>query len=262
MMASSLYIYTPAHLLPARLPFLLNRRLQPEVACQEVQLEKLDFAQLGDCADQLQEQGLSTTLHAPFTNFNPGSSKKRTRNTSLQIADMSLQLAEKLHARRIVFHPGLAYGSAGKKLDTWVQNNLTFWPEFLARAAEFNCTICIENIYETTPDPFIQLFSMMDSPQLGHVFDIGHWNLFGSGKLVNWLNEMAPYLKHMHLHDNHGEQDEHLAIGRGYVPFSTLFKWLQTANSLPTITLENHTLPDIEHSLKVIHKYLPEISKQ
>ncbi len=58
MMASSLYIYTPAHLLPARLPFLLNRNLQPEVACQEVILEKLDFEQLGDCAQQLQEQGL------------------------------------------------------------------------------------------------------------------------------------------------------------------------------------------------------------
>ncbi len=262
MKRSNLFIYTPAHLLPARLSFLLNRKLQPEVACQEVQLEMLDFAQLGDCADQLQEQGLSTTLHAPFTNFNPGSSKKRTRNTSLQIADVSLLLAEKLHAQRIVFHPGLVPGCTGKKLDIWLQNNRTFWPEFLAHAAEFDCTICIENIYESTPDPLIKLFSMIDSPQLGHVFDIGHWNLFGSEKLVNWLNEMAPYLKHMHLHDNHGERDEHLAIGQGYVPFSTLFNWLQTANLLPTITLENHTLPEVEQSLKLINKHLPKIFEQ
>ena len=259
MKSSSLYIYTPAHLLPARLPFLLNRKLQPEVACQEVELEKLDFEQLADCAAQLHERGLSTTLHAPFGGFNPGSSKKRVRNTSLKLADLSLSLAEKLQARRIVFHPGLAYGSDGKKLDLWIKNNLTFWPEFLPRAAAIDCTICIENIYETTPEVFIKLLSAIDSPQLGHVLDIGHWNIFGTGELLHWLNESAPYLKHLHLHDNHGEQDEHLPIGQGHVPFSTLFEWLKTAKISPTMTLETHTLPDTELSLQRIRQYLPEL---
>ena len=259
MKPSSLYIYTPAHLLPARLPFLLNRNLQPEVACQEIQLEKLDFQHLGDCADQLQEQNLTTTLHAPFTNFNPGSSKNRIRKSSLQTANLSLQLAKKLHARRIVFHPGLAFGSDPKKLDLWLKNCLTFWPEFLQRATEFNCTICIENIYESTPDLFIQLFTALASPHFGQVFDIGHWNIFGRGKLVDWLNKMAPHLKHLHLHDNHGEQDEHLPIGQGYVPFSTLFKWLKTTQAPATMTLENHSLPNTERSLQAIQRYFPEL---
>lgn len=261
MMPSSLYVHVPAHLLPARLSFLLNRRLQPEVACQEVALEKLDFIQLGECADQLQEQGLSTTLHAPFSNFNPGSQRKRIRNLSLKTADQSLLLAEKLHARRIVFHPGLAYGDDEKKLNIWLENNLSFWPEFLLRAAEINCTICIENIYATSPDIFIRLISLLDSPHIGHVFDIGHWNIFGTGKLLTWLNETAPYLKHMHLHDNHGERDEHLAVGQGSVPFSILFEWMKTTASPPTVTLENHSLPDMEQSLKVLQKQFPEILK-
>ena len=259
MISSSLYIYMPAHLLPARLPFLLNRKLQPEVACQEVLLEKLDFERLGDCATQLREHGLSTTLHAPFSGFNPGSSKKRTRKASLKLADQSLSLAEKLHARRIVFHPGLTYGNDREVLDIWLKNNLTFWPEFLARAAEIDCTICIENIYETTPDIFIDLLTAINSPQMGHVLDIGHWNMFGTGKLIDWLNATAPYLKHLHLHDNHGEQDEHLPIGQGYVPFSTLFAWLKTTKASPTITLENHSLPDTELSLQVIQQHFPQL---
>ena len=259
MISSSLYIYMPAHLLTARLPFLLNRKLQPEVACQEVLLEKLDFEELGDCATQLREHGLSTTLHAPFSGFNPGSSRKRIRNVSLKLADQSLSLAEKLQAKRIIFHPGLTYGSDREKLDTWLKNSLTFWPEFLARAAEFDCTICIENIYETTPDIFIDLLTAINSPQMGHVLDIGHWNIFATGKLLEWLNTTAPYLKHLHLHDNHGERDEHLPIGQGYVPFSTLFAWLKTAKVSPTITLENHSLPDTELSLQVIQQYFPEL---
>jgi len=255
MNPTALYIYTPAHLLPARLPFLLNRKLQPEIACQEVQLDKLDFSQLGDCAQQLREQGLSTTLHAPFGGFNPGSSKNRTRNVSLKIAEQSLTLAEKLRARRIVFHPGLAYGSDERKLDLWIKNNLTFWPELLPRAAAIDCTICIENIYETTPKVFIDLFTAINSPQLGHVLDIGHWNIFSSESLLTWLEETAPYLKHLHLHDNHGERDEHLAIGQGNVPFTTLFKWLKTAKNPPTLTLETHSLPDTEQSLQAIQQY-------
>ncbi len=259
MHSSSLYIYTPAHLLPARLPFLLNRKLQPEVACQEVLLEKLDYEQLGDCATRLQEQGLSTTLHAPYANFNPGSSKKRPRQTSLQITDQSLLLAEKLRARRIVFHPGLTYGADRNELDLWLKNSLSFWPEFLQRAAEFDCTLCIENIYETTPDIFVDLLSAINSPQMGHVFDIGHWNIFATGKLINWLKATAPYLKHLHLHDNHGESDQHLPVGHGYVPFSTLFQWLKSTASHPTITLENHTLPETEQSLKILQQHFPEL---
>ncbi|WP_321368066.1 sugar phosphate isomerase/epimerase family protein [uncultured Desulfuromusa sp.] len=260
MMTSSLYVHIPAHLLPARLPFLLNRRLQPEVACQEVALDRLDFIHLGGCADQLQEHGLSTTLHAPFSNFNPGSSKSRIRNLSMKTAEKSLLLAEKLHARRIVFHPGLAYGNDEKKLNVWLENNLTFWPELLRHAVEINCTICIENIYATSPDIFIRLISLLDSTHFGHVFDIGHWNIFGEVPLLDWLDKAAPYLKHMHLHDNHGERDEHLAVGQGGVPFSILFEWLKTAEAPPTMTLENHSLPDMELSLKVLQKHFLEIT--
>ncbi len=262
MNSSHLYIHLPANLLPARMPFLLNRKLQPEVACQEVALENLDFELLGDCASKLKEAGLSTTLHAPFTGFDPGSSKKRIRNISLALAEKSLDLAEKLQAKRVIFHPGLAYGSAGKKLDLWVNNCRNFWPELLTRAKEIGCVICIENIYETTPDALVQLFSMIDSPQLGHVFDIGHWNMFATGKLLDWLNATAPYLKHLHLHDNHGEQDEHLAIGQGYIPFSLLFEWLKSSNTAPTITLENRNLPEAERSLQIFRQYFPHVPGQ
>ncbi len=257
MMRSSLYVYTPAQLLAARVPFLINRKLQPEVACQEVLLEKLDFSRLGDCADQLQEQGLRTTLHAPFGDFNPGSNKRRIRKRSQQIAAQSLQLAKQLHARRIVFHPGLEYGADTKRLKLWLQNSLDFWPDFLVQAAEINCIVCLENIYEGSPEIFIELLETINSPQMGHVFDIGHWNIFSTRKLIDWLNLTEPYLKHLHLHDNHGERDEHLAIGQGYVPFSTLFQWLKTVKNRPTMTLENHNLPDIEISLKALSQYFP-----
>lgn len=260
MSLNPLYIHIPAHLLPSRLPFLLNRKLQPEVACQDISLDKLDFELLGNCASQLSEQGLTITLHAPHSGFNPGSSRKRIRKLSHSIAEKSLLLAEKLKARRIVFHSGLPFGCSGKKLDDWLDHSTVFWPEFIVRAEAIDCIICIENIYATTPDTFIRLLSAINSPYMGHVFDIGHWNLFGTTKLINWLEQMGPYLKHLHLHDNHGERDEHLAIGQGDIPFSELFNWLKNSKIAPTITLENHNLPNTEISLQSIYQNFPDLT--
>jgi sugar phosphate isomerase/epimerase len=260
MNVNPLYIHIPAHLLPSRLPFLLNRKLQPEVACQDISLDKLDFELLGDCAIQLSEQGLTTILHAPYSGFNPGSSRKRIRKLSHSIAEKSLLLAEKLKARRIVFHPGLPFGCSGKKLDDWLLHSVSFWPEFIARAKEIDCVICIENIYAATPETFFRLLSAIDSPYMGHVFDIGHWHLFGTTQLTTWLERLGPYLKHLHLHDNHGERDEHLAIGQGDIPFSELFNWLKDSSITPTMTLENHSLPNTEISLQSIYKKFPELN--
>lgn len=256
MNSSALYIHIPAHMLPDRLPFLLERQLQPEVACQDVTLDELDFDLLGDCAARLREKGLGTTLHAPYSGFHPGGHSVREREQSRKLADRSLDLAEKLQACRIIFHPGLAYGSDGEALDDWVQQNLAFWPEFMPRAEALNCTICLENIYETTPQIFTRLLEELHSPFIGHVFDIGHWNMFADGKLEDWLDATARYLKHLHLHDNHGRRDEHLAIGRGTVPFSRLFDWLLEKRPTTTITLENHELSDAEQSLRSIQPFL------
>ncbi|PLY04625.1 MAG: AP endonuclease [Desulfuromonas sp.] len=254
---SSIFIHVPAHHLPERLPLLLDEHRQPEVACQEVAIEKLYFEHLGFCAQHLTHQGLRTTLHAPFSGFNPGSTKRRTRKLSHDLADKSLQLAESLKAQRIIFHPGLKYGTEGKVLDYWVTACRDFWPEFIERAQAFDCIICIENIYEQTPDPLIRLLSAIDSDYLGHVFDVGHWNIFSSTKLEDWLQQTAPFLRHLHLHDNHGSRDEHLALGEGNIDFPTLFNWIRRNNpERLTYTIENRNFPQTEQSLKYLGAHL------
>jgi sugar phosphate isomerase/epimerase len=255
-MNPALFVHVPAQLLPARLNFLRNRRLQPEVACQDVSIDQLDAQQLGVCAAELAAAQLGTTLHAPFASFNPGSSRRRVRKYSRELALKSLQLAEAIKAKRIIFHPGIPYGGSAKQLDFWLQQNIDFWPEFISMAEALNCCICIENIYEAAPDSLLALCRELASPNFGHCFDIGHWNIFGTVKLRHWLEQAAPWLKHLHLHDNCGDQDEHLPIGQGYASFSTLFAWLKETACTPTFTLEAHNLPDLDMSLTALEQYL------
>jgi sugar phosphate isomerase/epimerase len=255
-MTSSLFVHTPAHLLLSRLPYLLNRDLQPEVACQEVRIDQLDFEQLAESAQSLAANGLGTTLHAPFSGFNPGSRRKRIRNQSREIALQTLQLAKTIGAQKIVFHPGLELGSIPQQLDFWLEQNILFWPEFIHQAESFNCCLCLENIYEVTPDILLQLFQEFASPSFGHCFDIGHWNVFSDTVLIDWLERMAPWLQHLHLHDNGGQQDEHLPIGQGSIDFAVLFAWLKAKGLQPTMTLEAHSLPHLDQSLSAIKQFL------
>ena len=255
-MNSALFVHIPAHLLASRLNFLLSRRLQPEVACQEISIDQLNFLTLGTCTAALSQAQLKTTLHAPFAGFSPGSGRRRVRNMARELAQKSLQLAKTIQAKKIIFHPGLPPGCSANQQSQWLQHNLEFWPEFIAMAEAIDCCICMENIYETTPDLFLQLCQTLASDRFGHCFDIGHWNIFGSIKLESWLEQMSPWLKHLHLHDNCGDQDQHLPIGHGNARFSSLFCWLKENDCAPTYTLEAHNPSDLDISLEAMEQFL------
>ncbi len=256
-MNASLYVHTPAQLLVGRMPFLLNRKLQPEVACQEVSIEKLDLGQMKDCAGQLAEQQLKTTVHAPFSGFNPGSPKKRLRKTAHSMCQKSLQLAEALGAECIVFHPGIPYQATRSVQDAWLVNALEFWPEYIEQAKQLGTVITVENIYERRSEVFEQLFASLAGENFGHCFDIGHWNIFAEQGLEEWFNKLGKYVKHLHLHDNWGESDQHLPIGAGNIDFKALLQLATTLPLAPSMTLEAHKLPDLELSLQQFQTYLP-----
>jgi len=255
-MSEHLFVHIPAQLLPARMPFLLNRKLQPEVACQEVSIEKLDLEQIRDCAAQLAEHNLKTTVHAPFSGFNPGSPKKRLQKTAHKICQQSLQLAEALNAETIVFHPGIPYQAPAKTRQTWLATALHFWPEYISQAKQLGTILTVENIYEKTTELFAELFAELAGANFGHCFDVGHWNIYAEESLTDWFNKLGHYMKHLHLHDNLGESDQHLPLGAGNIDFPTYFKQVAQLDSPPSMTLEAHKLPDLEVSLTNIQNYL------
>lgn len=248
---SDLYVHIPAAHFTRRLEFLLSQRLQPEIACQETDIAAIDLNEFADAAVCLSEAGLTTVLHAPFSGFHPGSGNPLVRRQTTQILESSLKLAERINARKIVFHPGLERVYSQRQVDIWLEQSFRLWTNYIGWATDNDCIFCIENIYESSPDPLLQLMSAIDSPCFGHVFDLGHWNIFCRNRLDDWLDQMAGFICHLHLHDNHGQADEHLAIGTGTVPFADLFRWLALNSCSPSVTIENHSLQALKVSLGV-----------
>jgi sugar phosphate isomerase/epimerase len=65
---------------------------------------------------------------------------------------------------------------------------------------------------------------------------------------------MQPWLGQLHLHDNNGDHDQHLAPGRGMVDFSGLFQYLRLHNLHPLITLEPHSEEDLWQALDYLEE--------
>ncbi|NOQ47408.1 MAG: TIM barrel protein, partial [Desulfobulbaceae bacterium] len=136
--------------------------------------------------------------------------------------------------------------------DKWLDTALATWREMLAVADRYNVKVMFENTYETDPAVHKQLFEELDSPNLGFCLDTGHVMAFAGSTWQLWLDALAPWLGQLHLHDNDGKGDDHIAIGKGIFNFRELFDFLGSHEFQPLITLEPHSEEDLWQSLAAI----------
>jgi hypothetical protein len=73
---------------------------------------------------------------------------------------------------------------------------------------------------------------------------------FSLEDLSTWLQGLGEHIGQLHLHDNLGNQDDHLALGKGQIDFRLLFNYLRERKSdPPVITIEPHREEDLWPSL-------------
>jgi sugar phosphate isomerase/epimerase len=68
--------------------------------------------------------------------------------------------------------------------------------------------------------------------------DVGHAHL-GEG-VTAALNTLKPRLHSSHLHDNHGQRDEHLWPGEGDIQWNEVYDGFKSAPQSPAGVLEIH----------------------
>lgn len=165
--------------------------------------------------------------------------------------------AELLKPRVIVFHPGYDELRYGDNRLAWLENSISFWREMLPTAKDLGCTIAIENIFEKEPSTLRDLLEEVNDPAFRHCFDAGHWNMFTTVTMEEWFAELGPFIAESHIHDNHGQIDEHLPLGEGEIDFDQLFELLKRHAPNSVWTIEAHSKERLERALKNIGKYLP-----
>ena len=101
--------------------------------------------------------------------------------------------------------------------------------ELAAYAAPKDVRLALENTgpsgYTGDPARLIGLMDDLGAANVGVVIDTGHRNL--SGDPATALRLVQEHLITLHLHDNHGERDEHLLPGRGDIAWDEVMRGLE-----------------------------------
>ncbi|MBI2542655.1 MAG: sugar phosphate isomerase/epimerase [Candidatus Aenigmarchaeota archaeon] len=79
-------------------------------------------------------------------------------------------------------------------------------------------------------------------PNLRVHFDIAHAFVENGMKgIKDYMFTFKNKIEHIHIHDNHGDADEHLSLGQGNINFEQVAKWLKQTDYNKTITFEVFT---------------------
>ncbi len=255
-MSEHLHVHIPYPQLDELLPMVVERQLQPEIGFKGPDLDQLDPELIDRASSQLSDAGLAVTVHAPFFDLNPGAIEPYVFEATAIRFRQTIAASSRLGARTIVFHPGYEYWKYGGMDHLWLDASLQFWPAMIELAEEYELNLSLENIFEKHPGTLLDLLDRIDSPRLGHCFDVGHWRLFSKTSLADWFSTLGHRINHLHLHDNTGQRDEHRPIGEGDIDFAELFRLVNGLEQKPTMTLEAHSNDELDRSLANIQQYL------
>ena len=172
-------------------------------------------------------------FHAPFAELCPAAIDPLVREVAKRRFLQAAALAKRYGAEKMVVHSGfipLVYYP-----EWFAPQSAAFWREFLNDVD--GLTLCVENVMETSPDALRQVAEQVNDPRLRICFDVGH-AFCQSGELAPWLDALAPYSSHVHLHNNHGTFDEHLGLPDGTLDMATVIRQLEALAPQATYTLE------------------------
>ena len=158
------------------------------------------------------------TLHGAFLDIVVNSMDTAVRENSQKRCRESMEVAEELGCRAVIFHTNYITGFKSYSYrDKWVYENAEFYRKLLD---EFpTLSIFVENMFDDNPELLKKLaVEMRHEERFGICFDIAHAFLWDF-PLEAWIEELGPYIRHIHANDNMKDEDSHMPIGDGRLPW-------------------------------------------
>ncbi|MEM4473224.1 MAG: sugar phosphate isomerase/epimerase [Archaeoglobaceae archaeon] len=158
-------------------------------------------------------------LHAPATSTNFISISETMRRASYEEMEKVLRLADKCCARVVTFHIGwnpsfVNNGSFYFDRETFEKHNARVLREELKPFLQHSpVTLALENTIPIEGEFKAALKEILDETNLALTLDIGHYNV----SRCDFFIENFERVVNIHVHDNNGKRDEHIALGKGIV---------------------------------------------
>ncbi|MCR5206089.1 MAG: TIM barrel protein [Lachnospiraceae bacterium] len=187
------------------------------------------------------------TVHGAFFDITVSSSDPLIRNASDYRVSQSIEIAEALNARGVVFHTNyLTDFKSVPYRDNWVDANILYWTEKCQNHPDIN--IYLENMFDESPELIGRVAEgMKELPNFGICLDIAHAFL-SQVPVGEWIGTLEGFIKHIHINDNDGCEDLHLAVGSGKIDWSVL-KCEKLFKLNPSVLIEVSTRERLDASI-------------
>ena len=184
--------------------------------------------------------GLRSSVHGPFGSTGIWDVEDDVRRKALDEHRRHLEASTEIGAHLYVVHPDWRPGVRPRDPAVVAQLHRSF-DTLHAWQDELGVDIVVENMPGAGMSHFTHPGDL-DLRGLGLILDVGHASI--SGCLDEWLDDPKARLRHLHVHDNHGEgdhDDPHLGLGDGVVDAAAVMAAARDAGA--TQVLE-HAHPD------------------
>lgn len=191
---------------------------------------------------RLREMGAKDlTIHGPFLDLNPMTFDREIMKVVQKRFAQAYTAAEELGAKKVVYHTG--YHPQIYFLMGWADRMADFFHEFLADRTEIQ--VVMENVFEKEWEPLLEVKKKVTEENFSLCLDVGHAHCYSDIPVTEWASQLAPAIGHLHLHDNLGDRDAHLAIGDGTIEMETILKTIgEQRKGDCTYTIECNTKDD------------------
>jgi len=203
----------------------------------------------------IRSTNLGITVHAPYSDLNIATLNYPIWRESIRQICSCIGMASKW-TDRVTFHPGYL-SPVGKMMPeaSWKQQKDAL-AEIGKTAIEHSVLACLENmigIREFLCRMPEELLGMVEGIEgIGITVDIGHANTVGK------VREFLPCLRqasHLHVHDNQGISDEHLALGAGTIDWDLVGARI-AEDYAGVMVVEGRSLEEGRASLAVVKGWL------
>ncbi len=224
-------------------------------------IESIDFS-IAENLDNLKENILDyrgrlramgaehLTIHGPFLDLNPMTFDSRIRQATMLRYAQAYEAAAELGAEKIVYHT--CYHPDIYLLTGWAQRTAEFYQEFLENRKGIK--VVLENVFDRTWEPMLEAVLLVKSPDFDICLDIGHAHCYSPKPTEDWVNGLKEHISHIHVHDNLGDRDSHMALGQGNIPLEKTLLPLLLENPSATFAIECGEKEAVLKSWKKIRK--------
>jgi sugar phosphate isomerase/epimerase len=201
-------------------------------------LAKTTMSKFAQMRELIEKRSLRTFTHGPFFGLDIASLDICLSEYSADCLNIGLEATAALGGSVMVMHTGYLpqFSRGGRR--HWMKNWAERMPKIVEHAEKLGVTLALENTWDDRPEIMLHLADMLPGDTVRFCLDTGHVNAFSRLGITRWWDMIGDRVVAMHLHDNDGISDDHLAPGEGIFDFETLAGRLRGLETMPLLDIE------------------------